>query len=50
MNLFIDIFLRLGLEPYTFVLIQKLARLHSKVVSIGITYKTVKSVFFVEEL
>jgi hypothetical protein len=30
-SLFIDIFLRLGLEPYIFVLIQKLARLHPKV-------------------
>jgi hypothetical protein len=32
-NLFINIFHRLGLEPYIFVLIQKLARLHPKVVS-----------------
>jgi hypothetical protein len=35
-NLFIDIFLRLGLEPYIFVLIQKLARLHPKVVVSGL--------------
>ncbi len=32
-NQFIDIFFRLGLEPYIFVLIQKLARFHPKVVS-----------------
>jgi hypothetical protein len=31
-NQFIDIFFRLGLEPYIFELIQKLARFHSKVV------------------
>jgi hypothetical protein len=33
---FIDILFRLGLEPYIFVLIQKLARLHPKVVVSGL--------------
>ncbi len=43
-NLFIDIFLRLGLEPYIFVLIQKLARLHPKVVVSGLhLHKTFKN-------